>query len=295
MAHLMGRALVRPVTSYLSRGCMSDCPTCGGNRNCCQDVMDRKRIFPMPPAIIRDVFRKAKSFGFNIVGSSMGYGLSEEYFLELFDVVRREHLDLAWTIESPGIPPLSAVRSLKTATTGGAEVVISADSGAERVRDIFRDAATYSNQELIEWLEALDAESIPVHLFFSQNLPLDAEMAELHWVETDALKQRLKRFKKCTTYNMSLELDPASRLFARPGDFECEVTWQTLRDYYEAHRSAANGNGYTIQHPFPRQLPFMDNRGFQVGVKVIQGLARLERGVRETFTGRSSQEPYASL
>jgi radical SAM superfamily enzyme YgiQ (UPF0313 family) len=251
----------------IGRGCPFNCSWCSGSQ-----ISQHRLISGLKGFIYRSHDRIIESI---LEGSAAGYGImqsamdpepvTQEYFIDLWRLIRREGIKTDWIFECNGLPADDFLDEFKQTFPGGNSVIVlSPECGNEDLR-LRHKGPGFSNRALMAKLDTLKQYGITTELFFTYGLP--GENVEL-LAETIQLQRRIAaQFPNVRAIRtLSVEMEPGAPWQLEPERFGIVTDRRCFRDFYNAHADAETGPftnlGYYIPDYFDEPLdadhPSMD-------------------------------------
>jgi hypothetical protein len=252
----------------VGRGCVYNCPYCGGCKKAHRKLARRNAFVLRSPGRVAQEVRTLQDQGFHQVSFSLDLASFEPaWWQAFFAQLRESKVRIGLYNEFYQLPSDEFLQEfLSVAELAHTEVAISPLSGDEHVRR--RNGKFYSNTRLLRALETLKQYRIPIFVYFSLNLPGETPRAFGRTLElAGQIGQRyppelLRMLNTCHT------LDPASPMSENPGPFGVQVRYRTFQDYY----TYCQGTGWQ-----PRMVIRGQHRGFDMTGRppeVIEQMAR---------------------
>jgi hypothetical protein len=211
------------------RGCPYGCTFCGGNREAQRLINFRtKPIFRSIDSVMATI-REAMQYGYRAFYSCFDPDPNGPYYLELFERLRREQLDLRFIFGAWGLPDRRFIDQFQETFQEGM-FEVSPETSNEALRRRNKGPLSFSNAELAECVGYMEDRGVFCQLFFGYFLAGDT-------VETVQDTQRFAHEYDrggCETFYLALSSDPGSLLHLHPEEHEVEMGVVTLQDYLEA-------------------------------------------------------------
>jgi len=220
---------------FLGRGCPHACDYCGGGRESHIHINSRTRLSLRSVEAVAASLEDIQRFGFDFVFLSydpLPCTRAEQFYLALFEQVKKRGLSLAFEIERWQLPTRKFIQAVRDTLPKGSMISLTLNSSSERVRKK-NGLFFFSNQSVEECLAMMDEEGVDCLLFFAIGLPFEtAEDLE----ETARYQKYLRsRFKRVKLMTFVIEIEPGSRLNDHPDSFEAKLHRSTFADYYHYH------------------------------------------------------------
>lgn len=250
----------------IGRGCHMNCGFCGGSKKSHLALNGQEVILTRRPEAVADDIARLAERGLNQVSLSHDPAvLSKPYWSNLFQAIQDRHVRIGiynecW--QMPGLDWLDAL--VDTFVVENSQLAFSPLSGNEEVRRL--NGKFYSNDRLLQFIDALKRHRIPLFIFFSLNLPGETESTVL---DTVALARQILAIyppELVTIANMHHTIDPESAFAINPDRFGIEVQMKTFMHYYE----------YAYLTPYARPEAKIGRvRGFEMKPAGSRSLARM--------------------
>ncbi|MGQ9500760.1 MAG: B12-binding domain-containing radical SAM protein [Anaerolineae bacterium] len=238
----------------IGRGCLFDCPFCGGGKESQRLLAGREQVtLRAVGRVVEDIARLAHK-GIDQVAFNLDPAIFEEaYWRALFAGLRQRNVYIGIYNEHFQLPSLEFVRDFaETADISRSEIALTLLSGSERVRR--SNGKYFSNRRLYPVLSALAQAGIPLYVYFSFNLPGEDERS---FRETLRLAREIAQIYPphlLKMINQAHTIDPCCPISREPGRFSVQVTLRSFKDYYVyCEKTLAFG---------PDEVPPWRERGF---------------------------------
>ncbi|MFC1642476.1 cobalamin-dependent protein [Myxococcota bacterium] len=247
----MGRSFFPLCTG---RGCPTVCSYCGGNRDTLKKINTGNRVlWRSQDRVVEDIHRALEA-GYQTMSLCFDPAPQhDEYYVTLFERIHRERVPADFYFECWALPTERFLRAFaQTFHPPHSYIAVSPDSGNEKVRAVNK-GFRYTNSELLQSLALAEESGVQVDVFFSIGLPGETirEALETRDLITE-LRERFSNIRRLMTW--SVQLEPGSPQFERPGDFGLLTDRRNLLDFYQAHggprADTYSGLGYKIEGYF---------------------------------------------
>ena len=217
----------------LGRGCTTNCSFCGGAKAAQCLINGRSDIVARSFGSAVEDLKQAKEYSIDTIYTSFDPYPGTDYYLPLFELIRKNRLELGIYFECWSLPSKAFIEAFKSTFTDGSRIIISPDCGSERARGLNR-GFSYSNRELIDTLDQLNNKKIKTDVYFTLGLPFE-ERSDIKETEElmELIKNRYDRFFKAKI--MPIELDPGSPMWSDPEKYRIKTDRTTFKDLYQAH------------------------------------------------------------
>jgi radical SAM superfamily enzyme YgiQ (UPF0313 family) len=226
------------------RGCLVNCTYCGGSNISQKLINNRGCLIKMSiNSAIRNL-SKANRAGYNWWWTDFYPGGMEEYYLELFERLRKEKISLRVTFGLWYLPSMDFLESFKKTFSSDSEIEISPDTGSERVRRMNK-GYYYTNQDFFMVLDMLKKIGIKFSVHFG--VGFSNEKIE----DIEKTKQFIKKIRE--TYPeveiivSGIESEPGSPIYLNPDKFGIINERKCFMDFYESHKGITD-IGYETKH-----------------------------------------------
>ncbi len=249
------------------RGCPFNCTWCAGSQ-----VPQLKRINRLKGFIYRshdsvlESVVQALDAGFRLIQSSMDpEPTTQDYFIELWQRMRREGIQTDWFFECNGLPSDAFIKEFKKTFPGPDSIIaLSPESGNEGLR-LRHKGPGFTNQALMDKMDKIDALGITTEAFFTYGLPGE-NRALLE--DTVRLQKRLRKsyHHLRAIRTLAVEIEPGAPWQMDPDRFGIVTDRRTFSDFVRAHSDENQGAftsfGYYLPDYFDEPLdpgnPFHD-------------------------------------
>ncbi|MBS7652598.1 radical SAM protein [Candidatus Bathyarchaeota archaeon] len=223
----------------LGRGCSVDCSYCGGGRKAHQLITGRAEPIFHPKQQVLETLSKFEELGFDSVYMDFDPYPDRRYYHELFEMIRREDIDISAQFLLWSLSDKSFIRDFRrTFNPLYSTLTVSPESGSEEVR-MKNKGFYYTNDELTRWLEDAKEEAIPIEVYFSTGLSWETPET---FEDTIRLGEKMiERYPIASIACNPLVLEPASPRYIAPEDFGLRIKFRSFLDYYERFRRLAIG------------------------------------------------------
>jgi radical SAM superfamily enzyme YgiQ (UPF0313 family) len=226
----------------LGRGCRVNCTFCGGSQRAHKRLFNRDvPVFRSATAVV-DSMEKALAYGYTGFIACFDPCPGEDGFLrDMMAEVRRRGLKCGLGFECWGLPTRAAIDDFKrTFVMKDSYLALSPESGCEDIRR--RNKGFYfSNQELFETLDYLEANDIPVVVYLTAGLPgetrEDLEKTVAFAREVNARYRRILQGVFC----LPVQIEPGSMMFEDPAAHGVNSTRKSFMDFYRSHEASDSG------------------------------------------------------
>jgi len=230
----------------VGRGCVFECPYCGGSRPSTKSISQRMGYtFRSPEKVLADI-KGLAAYGVNnfFMGSPIT-GSGRDFYLRLFQGLQDTGLKIGLSLEAWSLPDEGFLKEMARATRlEHSGICISPGSGSEQYRRQAKDGRPfYSHQSLLGWLALAKQHGILPCVALTMGLP--HETLE-HFRETKSLTQELVAAGVSTAI-MACKVDPGSDLALNPSRHGVVCFRNTFSDFYRHSRALSLGEAQS--HP----------------------------------------------
>ncbi len=237
----------------VGRGCPVQCTWCSGNIPSQKTITGRRGVTYRGVKGVLESIREALSYGYETFHICFDpYPGKPDYFLELFERIREEKIQMECFFESFGLPTSAFIKSFKETFPGAKSLIaISPDVGSDRLRKVHKGNA-YTNRDLMACLDQLKSHQVFCDLFFTMGVPFERE-ADLQ--ETIHLQKTIRahypNVRGIRTF--TIEMEPGSPWHLDPETFGVKSSLWNFMDFYQYHsrdENAFSSLGYWIPDYF---------------------------------------------
>jgi radical SAM superfamily enzyme YgiQ (UPF0313 family) len=233
----------------VGRGCVNNCLFCGGS--CTAQRLINHRQAPAwrsPASAFATIEKAVRQHGFRTIFTDFEFPGSEDWYLELFALVRDSGLELDFAYSSWGLTSPRLVDALSR-TFRKAYVQFSPETADEQVRRRNKGhGASYGNAELEAALDAVTATpNVTAQLYFGYFLAGDT-VAAVHATLGYVLRLLARHGEKLGIAYLPFSTDPASELQRDPRRHEVAMEPANFADYLAClRREYRDGPGHPPQ------------------------------------------------
>jgi radical SAM superfamily enzyme YgiQ (UPF0313 family) len=219
----------------IGRGCPVNCSFCGGSR-LSQVILNQRKgvIYKAIDEIIEDL-KSFRGHGLDHWYTCFDpFPMKDSFYIELFEAISKNNLDLRLTFESWAIPSRRFIDSFaQTFVPDTSFIVISPESGSEKVRKKNK-GYFYTNNDLLDILRYLSQLRVNVVLYFTAGLPGETP---IDFAQTLDMVNFLRlHFPQYLINVMPIALEPASPWSLDSKDYGITVNKRGFFDFYNASR-----------------------------------------------------------
>jgi radical SAM superfamily enzyme YgiQ (UPF0313 family) len=220
---------------FTGRGCPWLCTFCGGNRDTLKRVNGGGGVAWRSPARVVEDVQKAMDFGYKTMSLCFDpTPMKDDYYVALFEQIRRAKLDVDFYFECWGLPTERFVRDFRrTFPSPESYVALSPDAGDQGVRKINKQPF-YTNEELYASVALLEKHAVSADVFYTIALPGE-RLAEARRTRDQMrdLPAKFSNIRRCMVW--SVQLEPGSPQFETPERFNMTTDRSSFADFYRVH------------------------------------------------------------
>jgi len=262
------------------RGCSGNCTWCGGGSRAQRALNGRNGVLFRAPENVADTASEAAARGYDMLHLAFDPGPeAEEYYRDLFAVIRRRKLRMRCYFESFSLPSERFLKDFSgTFIPQGSAVALSPETGDEAVR-ARNKSFSFTNTSLMKTAAAAQGLGVTLDVFFAMGIPGETYSG---LAKTAALRKDMqRRFNNIgRVWTSPISIEPASPWQIDPEAFGIVSERKTFDDFYRASAPGGSGPGYYIPD-------YMEGQRLDA-----QGFARLVN--RERCRNHCSLHPSAS-
>jgi len=214
-----------------ARGCEYACTFCGGNCVAQKKMANRTRTVHRSVESAMTTVRKAISYGFETFYTSLEWENSDDWFIELFEQVKKEKLEINYTYGCWRLPSPALVDAMSGASK---EVIIeiSPETSIDELRKKNKDVRiAYTNREMEECLDYINTKkNVKVQLFFGFYVSGDTPETLIKTAEY-ILSLAIKYPGLVELEYANFSTDPGSLLFFNPEKYGIDIKVRNFKDY----------------------------------------------------------------
>ena len=226
-------------------GCPVQCSHCSGNHNNLKLLTGSGNVVWRDKGAVLDDIKSAISYGYR--GFIMGFDpmpIQPQYYLELFEEIRKQQLDISCNFECWGLPTTEFIQSFaNTFDLTHSEICLTPETPSERLRKLNR-GYYFTNEELLHTIDVIKSFNLHITIFFSLALPHET----IRDAKDTVLFADMLRSKHIDADDYILVwpamLEPGSPVFWNASELGIEIAWKTFADFYKAHRDG-HGDSYS--------------------------------------------------
>ncbi|MEQ8225720.1 MAG: radical SAM protein [Candidatus Eremiobacterota bacterium] len=216
------------------RGCPVNCSFCGGGSTGHNILNGRDCvIYKSHDSVLRDIKGALNFHITNLYICFDPWPSSTDYYIELFEKIKKDNIEININFESWQLPEKSFIDSFKRNLLPDSEIILSPDTGSDRVRK-YNKGYYYSTDELIETVDYMHSRSINTSLYFTAGLPGET-MEDVY--ETKTLITYLRKNYNSKIYIFQCETEPLSPMYLYPEKFGIKLKRKSFMDFYNHHNN----------------------------------------------------------
>jgi radical SAM superfamily enzyme YgiQ (UPF0313 family) len=225
----------------VGRGCQYACTFCGGNCVAQYRINKRKKtVFRSIDAVIATM-KKAVSYGFETFYTCLESEGSHQWYLELFNRVHEEKLEVNFVYGSWGLPPGDLIEALSR-NFAHSLIEISPETANMELRRINKDIRLfYTNEQLEKVLNhAKEKENVKIQLYFGFYLTGDTK--KTIWETLNYILKLLLQYPRLLEIEYSnFSTDPGSLFFFYPEKYRLVIKVRKFSDYIRCIKESYEG------------------------------------------------------
>lgn len=248
------RTLISKYTSYpvyIGRGCASNCSFCGGGHDAHLRIGGRTRVALRSAGAVISSVRDLARFGFEFAcftSDCVPPHLADQYYTRIFDEITQLQLPIQIEVERDFLPSPSFLDSFQHLPGKDSFITLSPHTQNEKLRAA-NGLHRYSNRDLEECLDRMEARGIHARICFTCGLPFETR-EDLEGL-TLFQKDIRRRYKKAQLKTCVIEIEPGSRMSSNPSTYHLSLDRTSFLDYYHYHSDPGRDHwlemGYTRQ------------------------------------------------
>lgn len=229
----------------VGRGCSVNCSFCGGSRDTLKKISGRRVPVFRPIEDVVQSMKDALDIGYNALNVSFDpLPNKDQYWLDLFALVRKENVTIDMFFECWGLPTDNFIDAFKKTFDGKrSAIAISVESGSEKLRRENK-GLYYDNKQLFHVLNLLREKDISTYIYFT--IGLASETEEDHAQTTELIKTLRREYSSVVKdiLLVPIQIEPGAPIFEDPDSYKVKTDRANFTDFYNAH-SGYESNPYT--------------------------------------------------
>jgi len=224
---------------YQGRGCVHDCSFCGGSREAHALVGGRSCVAVRSVDSVVSSIQDLARFGFDSVGfyhDCYPRAQADDYYIAIFEELKRLNITISIEIERYFLPSARFLEGFRGLPGKGSSIALSPHTQNEQARrenGFYR----YSNQEMEDCLDSMEAKGVNSVVFFACGLPFETK-EELEGMARFQRRLR-KKYKRMRIKTSMIEIEPGSDMSRNPSKFGLQLERASFADYYRYHSQPA--------------------------------------------------------
>jgi len=222
----------------VGRGCQNGCIFCGGNCEAQKKINNRGDIVYRSVDSAVATIKKAMSFGFRTFFTDFEFKGSDEWYLGLFNRIKKERIDIHYVYSSWSLTSKALIDAISERFERSF-IQISPETADVDLRKKNKGArAFYTNDELEECLDYIKTKNnVKVQLYFGYFLAFETKKTVYDTIEY-IMKLLLKYPNLLEVAYMPFSTDPGSLLFFNPEKYDIDMEVATFQDYIKCIEEA---------------------------------------------------------
>lgn len=229
----------------VGRGCSVNCSFCGGSRDTLKKISGRRTPVFRPIEDVVQSMKGALAAGYNALNVSFDpLPAKDQYWVDLFELVRKEKIEIDMFFECWGLPTDRFVEEFKkTFPSKTSAIAISVETGSEKLRRENK-GIYYDNASLYHTLGKLKEFGISTYVYFT--IGLASETKEDSAMTTALIGKLRKEYSGIVRdiLLVPIQIEPGAPIFEDPDLFEVKTDRSNFTDFYNAH-GGYEANPYT--------------------------------------------------
>lgn len=243
----------------IGRGCPFNCTWCGGSQVQQQRHISKRVgfVYRSHDSVIQTI-REGMAAGYQTMHTATDpEPETQEYFIELWQRIRKEGIETNWMFECNGLPSDTFVEEFHKTFPGPDSIIaLSPECGNEKLR-LRHKGPGFTTKAFYEKMDKIDGMGISTEIFFSYGLP--GENEELLKDTLTMRREIMKRYKNVRGLRtLSIEMEPGAPWQVNPDKYGIVTDRRTFKDFYDTHSEGINSTyntfGYYIPDYFKKPL-----------------------------------------
>jgi len=226
------------------RGCLVNCSFCSGS-NLTQKILNGKSrvIFKTKSSVIRDL-RESKWHGIGSIYTCFDPKPFSNYYPNLFKLIRKEKLCFKMNFECWSLPTKKFIDSFKNTFNPDSRLIISPESGSERVRRLNK-GFFYTNKDLLRTIRYLKEKEVEIELYFTTGLPFETKK---DFIETVIFIKYLRKKFKFKLSAHPIEIEPCSLMYLNSSKYKIKLKRKSFEDFVRDSSRPVFSLGYETNY-----------------------------------------------
>lgn len=221
------------------KGCPVNCTFCGGGHDAQVIMNDRKQCLYLKDEQIIQTIKDAMKLGYKDFSVCYDTIPKKPHYLGWLKKIAEEKLDINLMFGFWGLPPLEVFDEFKHATKN-LLFEISPETYSEKIRD-FNRGFSFSNEDMKKVIQKCYDEKIYLHMYFAFPMPNETYQDVID-TRKYAWQMNLKYPHYIETFYIRLSTDPASPIYRKPKEYDCDLLVSSLKEHLQAARETTDGN-----------------------------------------------------
>lgn len=221
------------------KGCPVNCTFCGGGHDAQVMMNDRRKCLYLKDDQIIQTIKEAMELGYYDFSVCFDTVPQKPHYLGWLRKIAEENLDINLMFGFWGLPPLEVFDDFKQAAKN-LLFEISPETYSEKIRN-FNRGFSFSNDDMERVVQKCCDEKIYLHMYFAYPMPNETYQDVLN-TRKYTWQTNVKYPHYIETFYIRLSTDPASPIYQRPGDYDCELLVSSLKEHLQAARDTTDGN-----------------------------------------------------
>ena len=227
----------------VGRGCTRDCVFCCGAIEGQKIINKRSEvIYRSHKSVLRDL-KGVLQYNINFWWTCFDPAHdAEDYYIELFEKIRKENIKINLVFESWRLPTKKFFDAFKETFLPESHIIISIDTGSDKIRKIDKGDYYYSTQDLLDTFEYAYSIGVKMKTYFTVGMPFETQQDLT--LTRELMKYLIDKYM-CEIVVYPIELEPASPMWLHPEQFGLTLTRKNFMDFYHQHNNNVSMGYYT--------------------------------------------------
>lgn len=219
------------------RGCPVNCSFCSGSCLSQKKINGREKVVFVDVEKALEEIKSLAKLGIGVWYASFDPYPEEDYYVHLFKKIKKEKLKIRCKFECWGLPSPEFIDEFKETFVEGSEIVISPETGSEKIREKNK-GYYYDNNTLLDCVNYLMQKNVGCVLYFTAGLPYET-MDD--FVKTLILVNFVRtKFPKVKIMALPIEMEPNSPWFLDGKKYGVVKKRKTFSDFYDVHQKKSS-------------------------------------------------------
>jgi len=211
----------------IARGCPYDCVHCGGGRNAYRLLTGRENIAFRSPERVAEDIEKLSHLGVQQISLSHDPEIgAEKYQTQMFDEIKKRHLDICIYNESFRVPSRSFLEKMNRISYE-TTVAISPESPSDEVRMLA--GRGFTNSQMMNAIEDCEDLGVKADIYYMVGLP--EETADFLRMFKNVLAKMSDKIWTRVFPPLRYVIDPNCPMATRPEEYGVKCFFRTFDDY----------------------------------------------------------------